>query len=361
MSLNVNVPINAVSFGQISTLFLRELYNQNKDINLIPIGNNFDLSCQDDDPKFFNWLKDRSIGYLKKIKRNDSCFKLWHLNGSFESFSNDQTLFSFYELDSPTSEEVNIANNQKTVVFSSNYTCEVFKQMGCKNVKYIPLAFDKYNFKRLDRKYFTDGRIVFNLVGKLEKRKHHKKIIQTWLKKFGNNKDYMLQCAVFNPFLKPEDNQALISSILMGKNYFNVNFLAMMQKNSIYNDFLNSADIIIGMSGGEGWGLPEFHSVAIGKHGVIMNAHAYKDWANDKNVTLVNPSGKIEAYDNMFFQRGSPFNQGNIFDFDEDEFIDACEKTIEKVKNNKLNEQGLLLQDQFTSENMTNNILGLFS
>jgi hypothetical protein len=105
-----------------------------------------------------------------------------------------------------------------------------------------------------------------------------------------------------------------------------------MQKNNMYNDFLNSGNIILGMSGGEGWGLPEFQSVAIGKHAVILNAHAYKEWANENNSTLVEPNGKIEAYDGMFFHKDQPFNQGNIFDFDQNDFISACEKSIEKVK-----------------------------
>jgi hypothetical protein len=52
-----------------------------------------------------------------------------------------------------------------------------------------------------------------------------------------------------------------------------------MNENSIYNEFLNSADIILGMSGGEGFGLPEFQSIALGKHAVLLNAHAYKTWA----------------------------------------------------------------------------------
>lgn len=359
MSLSINVPINSVSFGQISTLFLRELYKRNTDINLIPIGNNLDLSCQDDEPVFLNWLKEKSVGYLKKVKRSDKGFKLWHLNGSLENYSNDQTLFSFYELDSPTAEEVNVVNNQKCTIFSSNYSCEAFKQMGCENVKYVPLAFDKYSFKTIDKKYFNDDRIVFNLAGKLEKRKNHDKIIKAWAKKFGDNKNYMLQCAVFNPFIKMEDNQTLINAILMGKNYFNINFLAMMQKNSMYNDFLNSGDIIIGMSGGEGWGLPEFQSVALGKHAVILNAHSYKEWANKENCTLVNPSGKIEVYDNLFFHRGAPFNQGNIFDFNEDEFINACERTIEKVRLQKINREGLRLQEDFSSEKMADRILEL--
>ena len=127
-----------------------------------------------------------------------------------------------------------------------------------------------------------------------------------------------------------------------------------MQDNELYNDFLNSADIILGMSGGEGWGLPEFQSVALGKHAVILNASGYTSWANEDNSVLVEPSGKIEAYDNMFFNKGQPWNQGNIHDFNEDVFLDACEKAIERFRDNKENEKGLELQKEFTYEKTWN-------
>lgn len=360
MSFILNVPVNSVSFGQVSSLILREFFLE-KNLNYIinPIGNGIDLSSQDIDQSFFDYIKSKTDDYLYKIKREFPCFKLWHLNGSIESTSNKRFLLSFYELDNPTKEEVNIVKNHDKVFFSSSHAVTVFKSFGCSNVEYLPLAFDKYNFKRLDKSYFNDGRIVFNLVGKLEKRKHHKKIIQTWLKKYGNQRGYHLQCAIYNGFLKEEDNKTLFNSILEGKNYFNISFIGHMQKNSMYNDFLNSGDIIIGMSGGEGWGLPEFQSIGIGKHGVILNAHSYKEWANELNSTLVEPNGKIEAYDNMFFHKGQPFNQGNIFDFDPDDFISACEKTIEKVRANKLNSEGLKLQDKFSSDKLKNNILNI--
>jgi tetratricopeptide (TPR) repeat protein len=45
MSLSLNLPVNSVSFGQISTLILRELFKCNKDVSLIPIGQP-DLSTQ---------------------------------------------------------------------------------------------------------------------------------------------------------------------------------------------------------------------------------------------------------------------------------------------------------------------------
>ena len=97
----------------------------------------------------------------------------------------------------------------------------------------------------------------------------------------------------------------------------------------------------------------------MGKYGIILNAHSYKDWANKENSTLVDPSGKIEAYDNLFFHRGQPYNQGNIFDFNADDFISACELTIEKVRLNRVNEAGLKLQEKFSSDKFADNILNV--
>ena len=83
-----------------------------------------------------------------------------------------------------------------------------------------------------------------------------------------------------------------------------------MDTNAKYNDFLNSGDIVIGGSGGEGWGLPEFHSVGLGKHAVITDGTGYKSWATDENSCLIKPGKKEEIYDNVFFHKGAPYNQG---------------------------------------------------
>ena len=116
---------------------------------------------------------------------------------------------------------------------------------------------------------------------------------------------------------------------------------------------------MIGMSGAEGWGLPEFQSVALGKHSVILNATAYKEWANEKNSVLLEPSGKIDAEDGMFFKKGGHFNQGQIFDFNEDEFIDGCEKAIKRYEESPVNEEGLKLQDEFTYSKTVDSITNI--
>jgi hypothetical protein len=114
------------------------------------------------------------------------------------------------------------------------------------------------------------------------------------------------------------------------------------------------------MSGGEGWGLPEFQSVAIGKHAVLLKAHSYKTWATDDMVTWVNPSKKIPVYDGMFFQQGDAFNQGQIFDWDEEEFIAGCEAAIKKVEAGRVNTKGLELQKVYTKEKFADDVLATF-
>ena len=47
----------------------------------------------------------------------------------------------------------------------------------------------------------------------------------------------------------------------------------------------------------------------------------------------------------MFFKEGNPYNQGNIFDFDDDDFLSACDVAIQKVKSNPVNVEGKKLQE----------------
>ena len=110
MDLKLQLPINNVSFGQISASYLRFLFEKKIDIELLPIGNQIDLSAQDNlSQEFAQWLKDKSHDFFARCDRNNKLFKLWHLNGSLESVSNKQILFSFYELDTPTKEELNLS------------------------------------------------------------------------------------------------------------------------------------------------------------------------------------------------------------------------------------------------------------
>jgi glycosyltransferase involved in cell wall biosynthesis len=346
-ALALNVPVNSSSFGQVSLAILRELFYKSIDPVVFPIAGSIDPldECLAEEPDgFVEWLKKCERRSLLHDRGTPS-FKLWHLNGSLESFSKSQALMTFYECNEPTPEEKNAAKNNKLIV-TNNHTHNIFKAEGIDSTV-IPLGFDHHNFEQTNKKYFDDDRICFNLCGKFEKRKNHRKIIKAWVKRFGNKSQYYLQCALWNNFFSEEDNKNNFVSCVEGKSYFNVQFMSYLPSNKLYNDFLNSGDIVIAMSGGEGWGLPEFQSLCLGKHAVVLDAHAYKDWANKENSTLVSPSGEMDVYDGFFFKKGAPFNQGTFCDFDEDEFIDGCEKAIGKLQENKVNQSGVKLKNKF--------------
>lgn len=341
-NISVNFPINTVSFGNVSIAILREMFKRGLSPNILPIGGP-DLSSQKHDEEFNKKLSGCLNDAQRCHSRNDDIYRLWHINGSLESYSNHSNkLITFFELDNLTPTEINVLKNQKKIFVTSNYTKDVFKMFNIDS-EYLPLGFDSHNFSVLEKRPKIDGVTTFFMGGKLEKRKGHFKVLNLWAKKYGNNMKYRLNCALHNPFMKPEHMNALISQALDGKSYANINWLPYMNTNLEYNSFLQSGEIYIAMSGGEGRGLPEYHATAMGAWPVALNAHAYKDYLNDNNAVLVNPNGKIPASDGVFFAPHGPFNIGNIFDFSDEEFIAGCEKA-EKLASTGLNTKGLELQ-----------------
>ena len=190
MELAFHLPINSVSFGQASLAIFREAFRRGLEPYVFPVGE-VDLSAQKDDKDFNAWLKTCLEKAVKSHDRKTPIFKLWHLNGSLESYSEKQVLLTYYELDAPTEYELNIAKNNSKILFSSQYSCDIFSNNGVQS-EFIPLGFDTHNFYPTNKKYFQDKRITFNLVGKFEKRKHHQRILKLWADKYGDDRRYFL-------------------------------------------------------------------------------------------------------------------------------------------------------------------------
>ena len=355
MKLVVDAPINSLSFGNVSINLLREMYKKQMDIALFPVGEQADLEAFDNLHKdFVKWLQSAIDNRFSKIDRDTPTFKLWHINGSERRVTPRQYLYTFYELDSPTEVEKSIVNLQNKTIFSSNYARKSFKLFNCDNTENIPLGFDA-DFHDTKKEYLKD-KIHFGLIGKFEKRKHTAKIIKAWAKKYGNNYKYQLSCLVVNPFMKGDQMNQLLQQTLENKRYGNINFIPYLKTNSEVNDLLNAIQIdLSGCSGAEGWNLPSFNSTALGKWSIVLNSSSHKDWATESNSILLQPNGKELAADGMFFDQGGPFNQGNIYTFDTDEFIAAMESAEEKATT--VNAEGIKLQKEFTYEKTLNKIL----
>lgn len=353
--LTLQIPVNNLSLGQVSINILKNLFRMNVNPCIFLIGN-VDLSSFNLGEDFVKWLQFNVARAPFEHKRKNKTLKLWHINGSLESVAENGSLMTFHETSSLTPAEFNILSQQKNVFVTSNYTKQVFEGHGLKNVVYCPLGFDSDSFSRLDRDFHTKDFISFGLRGKFELRKHTLKTLFFWGRKFGNNENFRLDCSIFNPFYDSRVYMNQIVQIFNGNVPWNINFLPHQPLNSTYNETLNAVDVdLTGMSGCEGFNLPCFQSLCIGKQAVILNAHVHKDFANENNSVLVEPDNMIAAHDGIFFHKGSPFNQGNWFDFSEGAFHIALDKVVEKAK--ERNKEGEKLKDIFTYGKTTNTLL----
>lgn len=355
MKLIVDAPINNLSFGNVSVNILRELYKKQVKISLFPKTEPDFTAFDKLDEQFKNWVNNASDYKYHNLDKDYPTLNLWHIMGSEKRLSKRQYLFTFYELDSPTFVEKKLIEAQDKVFMSNPEAVESFHNIGCNNVKYIPIGFDP-DFKVLGTDKLVQDKIHFVLMGKFEKRKHTKEIIQTWVEKYGNNNKYLLSCCVVNPFIKHEQMNALLSETLDGKHYSNVNFLPHLKTNSEVNHLLNSADIdLTGLSGAEGWNLPSFNATALGKWSIVYNHSAHKAWANKDNCILLDANEKEPAADGLFFSPNGDFNQGNIYSFDKDQVVNAMEAAEQKVE--ITNKEGLKLQQEFSYEKTVNSII----
>ncbi len=346
--LNVHVPLNSLSFGHCSVLILKEFYDRNIGVNLFLVQDPADIAAYNLDNDFQFWLASAASRARKSYKRKDPTFRLWHINGAEQQVGNEQVLLTFHELDAITPVEANILKQQKQNLVSSRATEAVFKAAGVENVTYCPLGFDSIHFKKLNFQKPQGAPVTFSLFGKFEKRKHTEKVLRAWIRKYGNKHGFVLNVHVYNPFFSPEQNNQILANIVGAQKPWNVNFIPFVKTLKELNEGLNACDIVLDMSGGEGFSIPSFSALALGKHGVVHNCSSIKDWGAESGAVLVEPAGKETVVDGVFFRSGQDFNQGNIFSFDEEAFLTACDTAVEKFRKNPINEQGLTLPAKYT-------------
>ncbi len=353
MKILVDAPLNSLSLGNVSVNIIKELRSKGHDIAIWPMNeSSIDLSAYDlseDDRSFFQDSINKRFDFLSS---DIPSLKVWHLNGSENRKNANQYLYTFYECSEPTDIEKSLCNAQTKTIFSSSYAADQFKSA------YVPLGLDP-EFKRTDKSYLEDV-VHFGLMGKFENRKHTAKIIQTWIKKYGNNNKYQLTCCVTNPFFKEEEMSHIIANTLGGHRINNVNFLPYLKTNKEVNEFLNAVDIdLTGLSGGEGWNLPSFNATCLGKWSIVLNETSHKDWANKDNSILVESSGYMDVQDGKFFMKGAPFNQGIFYNWNPDDVVSAMEKAEAKV--GQINSEGQKLSDKFTYSKTVDGILSCIS
>lgn len=348
--LIVSTVLNDLSFGFVGYNLLLALEELNQQYEFSPIGDKIGFTSFSKSTKEFQAkLSFKAQNFLKTYSRDLPELKIWHLNGAQSSISRKTNLFTFHELDALTDTEINLANNQNQIFVSSEETQQVFINHGVEKVKYVPLGYDSKHFYKTGKKYLDDNVCVWMINAKYEaSRKSHKQLIECWIKKYANNPKHRLHLFIWNPFFTNEQNQAIISSLFAGREINNINVFGYVRTLGELNEAFNATNICLDASGGEGWSLGSFHMIGLGKHGLIANCSGLKGWANESNAVLLQPNGKKEVYDNIFFHKGQQFNQGNIYSFSDDALIDGFERAEKRYLADKVNHEGLKLPEKFT-------------
>ena len=346
MNFTFNMPLNRVSFGQVSMSLLREMYNRtdSNSIRLFPISQ-IDLQSFLIDEGFKAFLEKSIKEAQLSHTRNTPTVKLWHIQDMLSFLSDKKICITFHETSELTKSEINILKQVDIIIVTSSYTKQVFESAGLQNVVVMPLGFDQTHFQptpshRLDA-------TVYNLSGKLEDRKNTLRILKSWASVFGGDKNFRLNCTIFNSFISEEDQTRIILKTLGGKVPWNINFLPPQVANSDYNKVLNACDIdLTGMSSCEGFNLPAFQALCLGKWGIFLNAHVHKDYANSKNSILVEPTGMRNAHDGIFFKSDGLFNCGEWHDYKDEDFESALLSSA-KLRG-VFNNNGTKLKSEFT-------------
>lgn len=360
--LNLECPLNSLSFGQISYGITEWLFRNNYDVNLFPISNNCDLSAFDKAPAGYeDWLRKSISNSLTNFKKTYPTLKIWHIHsgGHLGVVGTKQYLLTFHELDSLTETEVNILNQQEKVFVTSNYSKNIFEKYGVTvPVIYAPMGFDAIHTHTVPKKTITGNPITISVFGKAELRKHTFRVIKILAEKFGNNPNYRVNLHTHNSFFKNEEMIAMYNAVFNNQKPWNMTIYGFLPTNSHMNEAFNMCDIVVDMSGGESISIPSMCCVALGKHAVIHNCTAMKDWASYENAVLVEPYEKMPVYDGKFFAQGLQYNQGNIFSWKDDDFKSALDIAVERFKKNPVNEAGFELQKRYSFDSGASVISG---
>lgn len=326
-------PANPSSMGQMGAGILAELYRRDIQPHLFPIGN-IDLSqFSIPDQGFVQWLDFCVRNAPVRYNRDNPSLRYFHVSQSLGRLGNFSRLYTVHETDELTLNEVNILKQHDSIMVPSAYNQEVFAKYGISS-EIARNYFDSRHIYKIDRK--PRDYVTWGLIGKMEKRKNTAKIIDTWVKKFGGNKEHRLNLNISNMFLfqniPPENRltaqKQMLESFLKYELPWNCNMLPFLNQEQL-NQCYNEIDVdLSGLSGAEGTNLPFLNTRCLSKRGISLNAHSHKDYATSENSILVEPIGKKDIFDGQFYRQEIPYNHGKMFDFDAEEVAAAMDKAL---------------------------------
>lgn len=349
MALNLNFPLNVLSYGVCGFNILRELYELAPDISLFPIGR---LEVPPDHSN----LVGKCLQNAQKFDFNAPTIRLFHQFSLAESVGRGERIgFPIFELDKFNEIEEHHLKSCDRIFVPSKWAQGVIwnANLGVP-CEVVPLGVDTSIFWPSQYNNQNREKYVFLNCAKIEYRKGHDILPELFSAAFSPSDPVELWMMPHNFFVNAQEKKEwydMFKNCTFGPN---IRILDWVDSQSQVVDLMHTADCGIFPSRAEGFCLPALEMLACNKPIIITNYSGPTEYCNESNAKLINVQSREPAIDGKWF-----FGQGEWAAVQEnfDEWVD----TIRNFAYNKVrgNPSGVQTAHQFSWANTAKRIIEL--
>lgn len=316
--LNLNVPINTLSYGLTSFNILRELLKIDVNVALWPIGKSeVDSQAHPLGQK----IVESAINNGRYFENPQAtCLRIFHQFSMAERIGTGRAIgFPIFELDTFNEVEKRHLRSLDQIFVTSEWGREVIKNNGIDvTCSVVPLGYDPEIFKPSENRVVRNKAFTFGNVGKYEKRKGHDELVEIFNKAFEPSDDVQLLIACENPFPNSGVDE-FKKRAKMTKMGDKIRFIPRLQSQLELADFYTICDCMVFPSRAEGWNLPLLESLAMNKICIATNYSAHTEFCTSLECYLVNIDKLEPANDGIWFHGQG--NWASIGDYEKEQFI----------------------------------------
>ena len=351
--MNIIAPINSLGYGVAGLNICKALHTKTK-VSLWPISEP-QLTSREDVAVIQQQVNNAALPDW-----DAPCVRLWHQHDMSQFVGNGQKIgFPVFELDKFKDVEKHHLSYLDKIFVCSEWAKSVILDeidISPEHVNVIPLGVDNKTFKRVDKQK-KDATIFFNC-GKWEVRKGHDVIAKCFNKAFTKDDNVELWMMCDNPFCTDKETRQW-QNIYMSSNLRDkVRLVNRVQTSQEVYNIMSQVDCGIFPARAEGWNLEALELLACGKHLIITDYSAHKEFCTKENSRLVSIDKIEKAYDGKWFD-GKQGSWASIGENQIDQIVEHM-RAVHKLNTEgslNVNEQGVETALKFSWDNSAEKIL----
>jgi glycosyltransferase involved in cell wall biosynthesis len=351
--MNIIAPINSLGYGVAGLNICKALHTKTK-VSLWPISEP-QLTSRED------------VAVIQQQVNNAAlpdwgapCVRLWHQHDMSQFVGNGQKIgFPVFELDKFKDVEKHHLSYLDKIFVCSEWAKTVMLDeidISPENVSVIPLGVDNKTFKRVDKQK-KDATIFFNC-GKWEVRKGHDVIAKCFNKAFTKEDNVELWMMCDNPFCTDKETRQWQNIYMSSELKDKIRLVNRVQTSQEVYNIMSQVDCGIFPARAEGWNLEALELLACGKHLIITDYSAHKEFCTKENSHLVSIDKTEKAYDGKWFD-GKHGSWASIGESQIEQIVEHM-RAVHKLNTEGslgVNEQGVETALKFSWDNSAEKIL----